>query len=172
MADCYDWLQNVPGVPTVVQDYDWLQNVWGMPTVVQDQQRRDWAQDVASFYTTILPVSQFREGLGPIPETIRSVIRSVISRQLTISRSDRIPGMILLRLDHDPGRSCSLRGSVLDLVTIIATLGVLWASRRVASPSIETGLQIWKKKSSQSYSMALTTGATPAKSHPAFAPCG
>ena len=52
--------------------------------------------------------------LGPIPETIRSVIGSVISRQLTISRSDRIPQMILLRSDHDPGRSCSLRGSMLD----------------------------------------------------------
>ena len=117
MADCYDWLQNVQGVPTVVQDYDWLQNVPGVPTVVQDEQRRDWAQDVASFYTTILPgpyISQFREGLGLIPEKIRSVIGSVISRQLTISRSDRISRMILLQSDHDPGRSCSLRGSVLD----------------------------------------------------------
>ena len=42
------------------------------------------------------------------------VIGSVISRQITISRSDRIPRTILLRSDHDPGRSCSLRGSVLD----------------------------------------------------------
>ena len=42
------------------------------------------------------------------------VIGSLISRQLTISRSDRIPRTILLRSDHDPGRSCSLRGSVLD----------------------------------------------------------
>ena len=89
-------------------------------------------------------ISQFREGLGPIPEMIRSVIGSVISCQLTISRSDRISRMILLRSDHDPGRSYSLRGSVLDLVTIIATLGLLQASRRVGSPSIETGLQIWK----------------------------
>ena len=32
------------------------------------------------------------------------------------------------------------------LVTIIATLGVLWASRRVASPSIEIPIHFWKKK--------------------------
>ena len=31
------------------------------------------------------------------------VIGSLISRQLTISRSDRIPRTILLRSDHDPG---------------------------------------------------------------------
>ena len=31
------------------------------------------------------------------------MIGSVISRQLTISRSDRIPWTILLRSDHDPG---------------------------------------------------------------------
>ena len=42
------------------------------------------------------------------------VIGSLISRQLTISRSERIRRTILLRSDHDPGRSCSLRGSVLD----------------------------------------------------------
>ena len=42
------------------------------------------------------------------------VIGSLISRQLTISRSDRIPQTILLRSDHEPARSCSLRGSVLD----------------------------------------------------------
>ena len=42
------------------------------------------------------------------------VIGSLISRQLTISRSDRIPRTILLRSDHDPGRSCSRLGSVLD----------------------------------------------------------
>ena len=42
------------------------------------------------------------------------VIGSLISRQLTISRFNRIPLTILLRSDHDPGRSCSLRGSVLD----------------------------------------------------------
>ena len=41
------------------------------------------------------------------------VIGSLISRQLTISRSDRIPRTILLRSDHDPGRSCSRLGSVL-----------------------------------------------------------
>ena len=32
------------------------------------------------------------------------------------------------------------------VVTIIATLGVLWASRRVASPSIEIPIHFWKKK--------------------------
>ena len=37
--------------------------------------------------------------------------------------------------------------SPLPLVTIIATLGVLWASRRVASPSIEIPIHFfWKKK--------------------------
>ena len=50
MGSCYDWLHNVPGVSTVVQF----------------EQRQDWVQDVATFYTTILPgpyISQFREGL-------------------------------------------------------------------------------------------------------------
>ena len=42
------------------------------------------------------------------------VIGSLISRQLMIYLSDRIPRTILLRSDHDPQRSCSLRGSVLD----------------------------------------------------------
>ena len=42
------------------------------------------------------------------------VIGSLISRPLTISRSDRIPRTILLWSDHDPGRSCSRLGSVLD----------------------------------------------------------
>ena len=35
---------------------------------------------------------------GPIPETI-----DLLVRQLTISRSDRIPRTILCRSDHDPG---------------------------------------------------------------------
>ena len=36
--------------------------------------------------------------------------------------------------------------ALVTLVTIIATLGVLWASRRVASPSIEIPIHFWKKK--------------------------
>ena len=43
-----------------------------------------------------------------------NVIGSVMSPQFTISLSDRIPQTILLRSDHDPGRSCSLCGSVLN----------------------------------------------------------
>ena len=36
------------------------------------------------------------------PITTNNVIGSVISQQLTISRSHRIPRMILFRLNHDP----------------------------------------------------------------------
>ena len=45
-----------------------------------------------------------------------------------------------------PGRPESAARGTSPLVTIIATLGVLWASRRVASPSIEIPIHFWKKK--------------------------
>ena len=41
------------------------------------------------------------------PDHCEKVIGSLISRQLSISRSDRIPRTILLRSDHDPGDPAS-----------------------------------------------------------------
>ena len=65
---------------------------------------------VVAFRATMMPRARFQKR----SDHCDKVIGSVISRQITISRSDRIPRTILLRLDHDPGPSCSLRGLVLD----------------------------------------------------------
>ena len=50
------------------------------------------------------------------------------------------------RSDPTAGDTVNLSLSYPGVVTIIATLGVLWASRRVASPSIEIPIHFWKKK--------------------------
>ena len=63
-----------------------------------------------NFPHTLKPWARFQKR----SDHCEKVIGSLISRPLTISRSDRIPRTILLWSDHDPGRSCSRLGSVLD----------------------------------------------------------
>ena len=62
------------------------------------------------YHILLIPWARFQKR----SDHCEKVIGSLISRPLTISRSDRIPRTILLWSDHDPGRSCSRLGSVLD----------------------------------------------------------
>ena len=57
-----------------------------------------------SIVVACIPMRALRSpGSDPRSDPIRSLIGSLISRQLTISRSDRIPRTTLLPSDHDPG---------------------------------------------------------------------
>ena len=60
-----------------------------------------WMISRSRFVCRWLPC--FRARFQKRSDHCEKVIGSLISRQLTISRSDRIPRTILLRSDHDPG---------------------------------------------------------------------
>ena len=65
------------------------------------------------------------------PITLKKVIGSLIYRQLTISRSDRIPRTILPRSDHDPGDSaryvdrCWIRNVITTIGNFISNITIV-----------------------------------------------